>query len=67
MINFARGVSERGLDVVTFDFLYMHQRRRMPDRMPQLVACYEAAIASTLKHLESARQRLFIGGKSMRC
>jgi predicted alpha/beta-hydrolase family hydrolase len=65
MVGFARGLSERGLDVLTFDFLYMHQRRRMPDRMPQLVACYEAVIASTLKHLESARQRLFIGGKSM--
>ena len=65
MVGFARALSERGLDVVTFDFLYVHQRRRIPDRMPQLVACYEAVIAATLKHLESARENLFIGGKSM--
>jgi uncharacterized protein len=66
MINFARGLSEHGgIDVVTFDFLYMHQRRKVPDRMPQLVACYRAAIAAARRHLDSARDRLFIGGKSM--
>ena len=37
----------------------------MPDRMPQLVACYRAAIDKAREDLESARQRLFIGGKSM--
>jgi predicted alpha/beta-hydrolase family hydrolase len=65
MISFARGLSERGIDVVTFDFLYMHERRRAPDRMPQLVACYRAVIAAARKHLDSARDGLFIGGKSM--
>jgi hypothetical protein len=65
MISFARGLCERGLDVMTFDFLYMHQRRRVPDRMPQLVACYRAVIAAARKHLDSARDGLFIGGKSM--
>jgi predicted alpha/beta-hydrolase family hydrolase len=65
MTAFARALSERGLDVVTFDFLYMHQGRRVPDRMPQLVACYRAVIAAARKHLDSARDGLFIGGKSM--
>ena len=44
MVGFARALSERGLDVVTFNFLYTEQRRKVPDRMPQLVACYRAAI-----------------------
>jgi predicted alpha/beta-hydrolase family hydrolase len=65
MTAVARGLSERGLDILTFDFLYMQQRRKMPDRMPQLVACYRAAIDKAREDLESARQRLFIGGKSM--
>jgi predicted alpha/beta-hydrolase family hydrolase len=66
MTAFARGLSERGgIDVVTFDFLYMHQRKHVPDRMPQLVACYRAVIAAANEHLESARHRLVIGGKSM--
>src|SRR4051812_20771117 len=46
MRRFAGGLSERGIDVLTFDFAYMHQRRRVPDRMPQLIACYEGAIAA---------------------
>ena len=65
MVSFARGLSERGLDVITFDFHYMNQKRRVPDRMPQLVACYRAVIAAVREQIESARERLFIGGKSM--
>ena len=44
MVGFARALSERGLDVLTFNFLYTEQRRKIPDRMPQLVACYRAVI-----------------------
>jgi predicted alpha/beta-hydrolase family hydrolase len=65
MVRFARGLSDRGLNVVTFNFLYTEQGRRVPDRMPQLVACYEAVIAAAREHLPSARERPFIGGKSM--
>jgi uncharacterized protein len=65
MVGFARGLSERGLDVLTFNFLYTQQGRRVPDRMPQLVACYQAVITSAREHLVSAQERLFIGGKSM--
>ena len=42
MVQFAQALSERGIDVLTFDFLYMQQRRRIPDRMPQLVECWNA-------------------------
>ena len=65
MVSFARGLSERGLDVLTFNFLYTEHQRRIPDRMPQLVSCYRAVIAAAREHLPSARERLFIGGKSM--
>lgn len=65
MVSFARALSERGLDVMTFNFLYTAQRRKVPDRMPQLVACYLAAIDVARAHVRSARERLFIGGKSM--
>jgi predicted alpha/beta-hydrolase family hydrolase len=65
MTAVARGLSERGVDVFTFDFPYMQARRKMPDRMPQLVASYRAAIEEASENFESARQRLFIGGKSM--
>ena len=65
MVTFAQSLSERGLDVVTFNFLYMEERRKVPDRMPQLVACFRAVIACARAHIVSARERLFIGGKSM--
>src|SRR5687767_470934 len=60
-----RALSERGLAVLTFNFLYAEQRRKVPDRMPQLVACYRAVIDAAYAEIESARERLFIGGKSM--
>ncbi len=65
MVTFARGLSERGLDIITFNFLYAEQRRRVPDRMPQLIACYRAVIGAARADVASAQERLFIGGKSM--
>ncbi|MEO5741397.1 MAG: alpha/beta fold hydrolase [Vicinamibacterales bacterium] len=65
MVAFARALSERGLDVLTFNFLYTKQKRKVPDRMPQLIACYRAAIDVARAEIESARERLFVGGKSM--
>jgi uncharacterized protein len=63
MVAFARAIAALGIDVVTFDFLYAHQRRRVPDRTPVLEACYEAAIEAVSRR--AAGERLFIGGKSM--
>ena len=65
MTGAARALSERGLDVLTFNFLYMEQRRNVPDRMPQLVECFRAIIDLARGQIDSARDRLFIGGKSM--
>jgi len=65
MVDFAAALSDLGLDVVTFNFLYTEQRRKIPDRAPALEACYRAVIAAVRDRLESARRALFIGGKSM--
>lgn len=65
MVSFAHALSARGLDVLTFNFLYAEQKRKVPDRMPQLVACFRAVIDAARAEIPSARERLFIGGKSM--
>ena len=65
IVAFAWALASRGLDVVTFNFLYTEQGRRLPDRRPALETCYNAVIATTRRELPSARERLFIGGKSM--
>lgn len=65
MVAFARGIAALGVDVITFDFPYITAKRRIPDRGPVLDACYRAAIETVRKEIESARQCLFIGGKSM--
>jgi predicted alpha/beta-hydrolase family hydrolase len=63
MVAFATALAQRGLDVLTFNFLYTEQRRRVPDRTDALEACYRAAIAAAREHF--GRARVFIGGKSM--
>lgn len=65
MVSFARALSARGVDIMTFNFLYSEQHRQVPDRMPQLVTCYRAAIDAARNEMPGARERLFIGGKSM--
>jgi hypothetical protein len=63
--GFARAIAALGVDVVTFNFLYTEQRRRLPDRAPLLEACYRAVIEAVREQLETASHTLFIGGKSM--
>jgi predicted alpha/beta-hydrolase family hydrolase len=65
MVDFAHALSALGLDVVTFNFLYVEQGRKIPDRAPALEACYRAVIGAVGAHVDSARRALFIGGKSM--
>ena len=65
MVDFARAISALGVDVVTFNFPYTEQSRRIPDRAPVLEACYRAVIASVHAQLPAAKRALFIGGKSM--
>jgi predicted alpha/beta-hydrolase family hydrolase len=64
MVDFARALAST-IDVVTFNFLYIEQKRKLPDRRPLLEACYKAVIDAARRQLPSAQQALFIGGKSM--
>src|SRR3954470_4320734 len=65
MVDFAGALSSLGIDVVTFNFLYSEQGRRIPDRAPALETCYRSVIETVSARVETARQALFIGGKSM--
>lgn len=65
MVDFARALSNLGVDLVTFNFLYIEQRRRIPDRAPALEACYRSVIDAVRADVASASRFLFIGGKSM--
>ena len=65
MTGVARGLAARGIDVVTFDFPYMHARRGAPDKAPVLEACFRAVIDAARARDGMQRHRLFIGGKSM--
>jgi uncharacterized protein len=65
MVDFAEGLARRGADVVTFNFLYMEQGRRLPDRSEALEACFRAVIAAARAREDLAAGRLVIGGKSL--
>ena len=65
MVNFARALASRGVDAVTFNFPYIEQKRRIPDRAPVLEACFRAVVERVRREVPSAREALFIGGKSM--
>lgn len=62
---FASGLAARGLDAMTFNFLYMDQGRRAPDPKAKLEACYAAVIEAAQKHKTLKGNHLVIGGKSM--
>jgi predicted alpha/beta-hydrolase family hydrolase len=64
MVTMAKGLAERGVDVVTFDFPYMREKRKVPDKAPALEAAFREAVREALGGAGGPR-RLFIGGKSM--
>ncbi|HLJ19628.1 MAG TPA: alpha/beta family hydrolase [Stellaceae bacterium] len=68
MVDYAKRLAERGIDVATFNFLYSEQKRKLPDRNDKLEACWRALIdaarAGALSP-EIARGAIAIGGKSM--
>jgi predicted alpha/beta-hydrolase family hydrolase len=68
MEHVARGLAERGVRVIRFEFPYMAARRRTgrrgpPDPQNVLLDCYREVIARARAQAPGAR--LFIGGKSM--
>ena len=65
MRMFAKGLAARGLDVMTFNFVYMEQGRSVPDQKHKLESCFRAVIDTAVKHRKLKNNRLLIGGKSM--
>ena len=63
MTAVAKGFAARGVDVVTFDFPYMRERRKIPDKAPVLEKSFEDVVAVARQWSRAAR--FFIGGKSM--
>jgi predicted alpha/beta-hydrolase family hydrolase len=65
MRAFATALAQRGVDVVTFNFDYMEQKRGAPDRAPVLEATFRKVIVEAVERKDIRARHLFIGGKSM--
>src|SRR6266436_4515266 len=68
MVRFATSLAARGIDTVTFNFVYTEQRRRLPDRNDKLEHCYRTVVEAVRGgkfHDDAGRRELVIGGKSM--
>ncbi len=62
---FAGGLASRGIDVLTFNFVYMERGRGVPDQKAKLESCYRAVIEAASKHRKLKENRIVLGGKSM--
>lgn len=60
MAAVARGMGERGIRVVRFNFAYMDAKRKVPDRQPVLLETWRGVIEA-----HGGGPRVHIGGKSM--
>jgi predicted alpha/beta-hydrolase family hydrolase len=59
------GLAARGLDAMTFNFLYKEKGKSVPDPKAKLESCYRAVIDAAIKHKKLKGNKLVIGGKSM--
>ena len=65
MVEAGRALAARGITTATFDFPYVVQGRKVPDKAPVLEASWREAIDSARTHAAFTNLPLFIGGKSM--
>ena len=65
MTSFGGGLAARGVDTITFNFLYRDQGRHLPDSNDRLEACWRAVIEAVRQRIKPSRNALAIGGKSM--
>lgn len=65
IVALAKKIAARGVDVVTFNFLYAEAGKKLPDKAELLETCWRAAIATVRARGGLASSPLFIGGKSM--
>lgn len=65
MVEAAKALAARGITVATFDFPYIVEGRKVPDKGPVLEAAWRTTIDAARNHPAFAGLPLFIGGKSM--
>lgn len=63
IVDYATGLAERGVLVITYDFPFAQHGQRSPNSNEALRACCRAAIVAARQC--RPRNRLFIGGKSL--
>jgi predicted alpha/beta-hydrolase family hydrolase len=65
MVEAAKALASRGITVATFDFPYITEGRKVPDKGPVLEAYWRTVIDAARRDPAFAGLPLFIGGKSM--
>jgi predicted alpha/beta-hydrolase family hydrolase len=63
VVQTARALASEGVAVTTFDFPYMAEGRRVPDRLPRLISAFAAMVDGA--HRAHPSLPVFVGGKSM--
>ena len=61
MTRMATALSERGIETITFNFLYSEKKKRVPDKNDKLEAVWRRIIET----FQEKNRALVIGGKSM--
>ncbi len=64
MTKFATELAARGVNTITFNFLYTEEGRRVPDTNNKLEACFRDVVETT-REKKIGHGMLVIGGKSM--
>jgi predicted alpha/beta-hydrolase family hydrolase len=65
LVTFGELLSERGLDVITFNFPFLQRGSKRPDGMPRIEHCYQSVMKRVAATPALAHQPLIAGGKSM--
>ena len=65
MMLAAKQMAARGVTTATFDFPYVIEHRKVPDKAPVLEQSWRDALAAARKNASFTGFPLFIGGKSM--
>lgn len=61
MVTLRRGLANAGLGVMTFNYAYIEEGRKAPDRLPKLLAVHNAAADRLATYFDE----VYLGGKSM--
>ena len=65
MTQIAGALAARGIETITFNFVYSEAGRRLPDRNDKLESCWRAVIFVVRDGKLDTSAKLAIGGKSM--